>query len=552
MPDQVGNRLDTIIQVNFIDTSPFEYRDLVINEILADPHPQEELPPFEFVELLNISTRIIELSGWQLSDGSKTVSLDSFLLFPDSILIICPTESKEAYAEFGSILTLASWPSLNNGGDKLKLFDPHGSIVDSVSYESEWYKNSDKNNGGWSLEQINPSSLCLGSFNWVASISIDGGTPGKVNSVYLNEVDHNPPQIIQAFITDTLLEVWFSKHLAPGTYINTLLPSLNSSKTSIQIPTNYYTSKLVAPLNVSNKYQIEIVTLDCSGNKGMHQAPIIPISVANEKDIIINEVLFNPYSTGSDFIEIVNTTESYFNLKNYFLKNESSSYAISDTTLILSPNYYLALSKDILFLKNQYLAPDSSLFTTTLPSMPNDNGFVTLASNTGVIIDSVYYSEDFHFSLISNTEGISLERISLNAHSNNKGNWRSAAEANLFATPGYKNSQSVEPKQVGQVTIYPEIITPNNDGIADFCQVSFELPSYAHTITVSAYNLNGQLVKTIANNYIISPNGFFTWDGTDQYGKLLPTAHYVIFTEIVSSNGQTAHFRNKVVVANGF
>jgi len=168
------------------------------------------------------------------------------------------------------------------------------------------------------------------------------------------------------------------------------------------------------------------------------------------------------------------------------------------------------------------------------------------------MIDSIIYNKDYHFSLIDNVEGISLERISFSEPSTSKSNWRSAAESTNYATPGYKNLQSRAPSSEGTITLSPEVITPNNDGQADFTQIGYSLDGLSQTISISVYNLQGQLIKTIANNSIIAPSGFFTWDGTNQQGGVLPTAHYIIVSEIITSDGRILTFRNKVVVANGF
>lgn len=552
LPDLVGNELDTIVQVLFIDPSPYSYRDLIINEIFPDPSPQEDLPPFEFVELLNLSDRIIDLDGWHFADKSKFAEFTNHLIYPDSFLIICSNEAKAEYLLFGETVGTSIWPTLNNDGDALKLTDKNGVLIDSLTYSLDWYNDNSKDNGGWSLEQINPFSKCQGIFNWTASNSTTGGSPGKPNSNYSINTDFEAPEITQALVSDSLLEVWFSELVLPNTYVASILPGNLNAIIEINSPAKYSSVKLSSQLNVANLYTIKIPLEDCDGNKGTSVAILIPIAVPQIGDLIINELLFDPFSGGSDFVEVANTTMNYFNLKGFSIANETSSYLISDTTLLLKPIHFLAVSEDIVFLKNQYLAPDSSLHEADLPSMPNDEGVVLLKTNLGETIDSVNYSSSYHFSLISDVEGISLERISPKEESTTKDNWRSAAQTVGFATPGYVNSQSKTPSKEGKITVYPEILTPNNDGQADFCQVLFALDEQSQAITIRVYNINGQLVKTIASNAIIPPEGFFTWDGTDQQGGVLPTAHYIIISEVITSDGRTLTFRNKVVVANGF
>lgn len=552
LSDTSGNKLDTLVQVYFIDPAPSIFRDVVINEVFADPNPQEDLPLFEFVELLNISDKIIDIGDWKFSDGSKKAIFPNHLLFPDSILIICSVEAQSEYQQYGKTLGLAEWPALNNGSDKLGLITSQMVVADSFTYNQDWYKNSSKADGGWSLEQINPLSKCLGLYNWSASISLAGGTPGKPNSVYSINTDFEPPEITRALATDSLVEVWFSESIVPGSVITSISPGNITSTSNLSTATNYLSFQLDKSLSVDNNYYIDIPLEDCNGNLQSSSSNLIPIATPNKNSIVVNEILFNPYTNGSDFVELFNTTNYFFNLKNYSIANEENSQIISDSTLLLAPNSILALSKNIVFLKNEYLAPDSSLVEAGLPSMPNDEGVVILSSNSGRVIDSAFYSDDYHFSLIANTEGVSLERISPFENSNNKDNWKSAAETTRFATPGYENSQSRMASSVTNITVIPEVLTPNNDGQADYCQIAFSLTEKSRTISIQVFSINGQLVKTIVRNDIISPAGFFTWDGTNEQGGALPTAHYIIVSEVITTDGQTLIFRNKVVVANGF
>lgn len=551
LKDTLGNKSDTVLTVYFIDDSPLHYRDIVINEIFADPSPQEDLPPFEFIELLNMSKKVIDLEGWQYTDGSKTALLPTHYLMPDSLVILCPTQAEASYKLYGSTIGLATWPTLNNGGDSLVLSSAMGEAMDSVAYTDVWYNDAQKDEGGWSLEQINPNYLCQGAFNWTASVNPAGGSPGVQNSVYSNTNGQNP-EVSTALATGTLLELWFTEPLKPGNYGGKILPGNIPFTISLNHADSYATYNLPNPLELTATYTLTLPVQSCFGVGASASANVLPIATPQKGELVINELLFNPYSGGSDFVELFNPTSSHFNLKHFSLTNASHAEDLTDTTLILAPGHYLALSEDILFLKNEYLAPDSSLLETNTPSMPDDEGILVVKNALGITLDSVFYSDSYHFSLLSNTEGVSLERISATEPSTNPNNWRSGAETTNFATPGYENAQSRTPVEEAGITVTPQVITPNNDGRSDFMQIWFELDGQSQVVTITIYNLAGQLIKTVASNAIVPPQGFFTWDGTDQQGAVLPTAHYIVISEITTSDGRTITFKNKAVVANGF
>lgn len=553
LKDITGNILDTLIEnLHFIDLSPHQLHEVVFNELFPDPSPPIDLPEYEFVELLNTSDRIIDLSGWTFTDGSTTAMFESVLLYPDTLLIICPEAAQEFYEPYGTTIGLSSWPTLNNTGDTLMLIDESGSTIDSLVYATEWYNNNEKDEGGWTLEKITLDSKCEGKYNWAASLSSSGGTPGEPNAWSLQHEDTSPPTILGALVEKDSLKVWLNEATVQGNYLALILPNQETVNLTLGQPSDFLIAPMEQTLDGTKTTTLEISLEDCTGNEGTSSGTLIPITSPKQGDLVINELLFNPYTGGSDFVEVFNTTPYFFNLQSFSLANETTSEVLTDSILVIEPNHYWAFSEDILFLKTQYLAPDNSLFETDLPTMPNEDGLLVLLGATETVLDSVYYSEDYHFALLDDVEGVSLERVSPTVESNNSDNWKSAAQTVGFATPGYANSQSVEVSLEGRVTVKPKVITPNNDGQADYCQITFELSGADNVISVNIYNLNGQLINTLANNVLTSPQGFFTWDGTNEQGSPLPTAHYIIVSEVVRSDGRTQRFRNKVVVANGF
>jgi hypothetical protein len=71
------------------------------------------------------------------------------------------------------------FPVLNNDGDAVVVFDPTGRVIDRVDYTDEW-----GGGDGVSLERIHPRLSPSDVLNWSSNVGLEGGTPGRENSVY--------------------------------------------------------------------------------------------------------------------------------------------------------------------------------------------------------------------------------------------------------------------------------------------------------------------------------------------------------------------------------
>jgi hypothetical protein len=127
--------------------------NVVIDELLADPGPPVQLPNAEFIELKNVSATAYNIRNWKLSDGSTTATITSnFLLKPDSFVIICASSAVASFTTFGNTIGVSNFPSLNNDADVISLYSAEGILVHSIGYNSSWYQNAVKSDGGWTLE----------------------------------------------------------------------------------------------------------------------------------------------------------------------------------------------------------------------------------------------------------------------------------------------------------------------------------------------------------------------------------------------------------------
>ncbi|TXH26886.1 MAG: hypothetical protein E6Q99_04055, partial [Elusimicrobia bacterium] len=277
-------------------------RDVVINEFMADPTPVVGLPEVEYLELHNTTTdQTFDLAGWTFSDGGTPVTFPSYVLGPGAYVLVVTQANFGLFPAVTNKIGLSSLPALNNDGDALSLRSNDGTLIDAVTYALSWYQDAVKDDGGWSLEQIDPSNPCSGASNWRASNAAEGGTPGAVNSVFAVVPDVSPPTFTAVLVPSTTsLVLRFSEPLdaasiASGSY--TISPSV-AVQSAVATGADAATLLLAGELTIGQVYTISISGLrDCPGNliaAGSSRSFALP-EAAEAGDVVINEVLYDPF-----------------------------------------------------------------------------------------------------------------------------------------------------------------------------------------------------------------------------------------------------------------
>ncbi len=534
-----------------------QVHSIVFNEIMCDPVPVIGLPEAEYVELFNRSDSPTDLSGWIFADPVVSASLPPYILFPGGYVILCRASLADHFNAFGSVLALSPMPTLNDAGDVLTLTDNQGVLVDSLTYSRNWYRDSEKTGGGWSLERIDPDDVCGDADNWAAATAPAGGTPGGRNSIYARRPDNFGPEIVAVIPLDSVtLLVHFNEKLA------STLPSRNAFSIDgrpgvdhVSFPDALHGSVLLslsAPLAPGKIHELRADVFDCSGNRIEERRAthtfVLP-GKAVTADIVVNEVLFNPRPTGVDFIELFNRSDKVLDIRDWSLRNVLSAgrnfRAITSQTLLIHPQQYLVLTADAATLKNEYATGVERVFVEAdIPSLNDDAGCVTLLDRREQVIDSICYSDKMHSPFLRDDEGVSLERISVASPGMEPSNWRSASSASGFATPGYLNSNAREDAFSGMdVVVEPEIVPPR-----DFARIRYRFGRGGMIANVRIVDHRGRPIRTIAENEMIGTEGFFRWDAEMDNGQPAITGYYMVWFEVFDADGSRATFRKRVVV----
>jgi hypothetical protein len=167
----------------------------------------------------------------------------------------------------------------------------------------------------------------------------------------------------------------------------------------------------------------------------------------------------------------------------------------------------------------------------------------------GAVIDEVAYSSQWHFGLISNAEGVSLERINPAGPSGSSHNWHSAATMAGWGTPGYQNSQLGNAATAGSFAISPGVFSPDNDGRDDIATILYSGFPTGYVGNVTVFNAAGVSVRQLVRNALLAHDGFWTWDGLGEGGERLSSGIYVVFAEFFNLDGKRERFKRAVVLA---
>jgi len=535
------------------------YGNLVFSELMVDPEPVVGLPEVEYIEIYNRCDQTVSLHGWTLCYGAKSYEFPDCSIDSAGFCLLC---SKKTAALLSSRITPAafeSFPILGNTGQLISLKNEHGELITCLEYGEDWYKNEFKAKGGWSLECIDLDNLSGNSSNWNSSSNQDGGTPGYANSVSAIYKDDIVPICTGIFVpASNQIELTFSKTMQPDNLASIanygILPmtTLVSAVMPLKPPFCSVVLMLSDTLESGIMYHLRISNLtDVSGL--FLEEVSIPFGLPEMPsffDLSLNEVLFNPTPSGSDYVEFVNISDKCIDLSQVWLTNKSASGSLnkgvrlSEKPLPCVPGSYwlLSASADDFFSINNGLKIPNGIYLSEFPSMPDISGHLILLTTSAQIVDEIIYKESMHFPLISSYEGVSLEKLNPKLKSLEDASWRSASSASGYGTPGVLNSQYRDLSDMDEegFSIQKKWITPNNDGLDDYLTIHYRVKD-SSLANLTIFDLKGRVIKFLAKNELLASEGFMYWDGTNEDGGLTAFGRYILQTDYFTPSGH----RNK-------
>lgn len=539
------------------------YGDIVFSELMVHPTADGELPE-EYIELYNRTDRDVSLDGWTIASPTRVGRITAGAVKAHGYALV-----GRRMAALGDTLAVTSRPTLTDGGMSLRLADARDVAVAALTYSDRWYGDEAKQAGGYALEKVDVNNLEETAANWQASNDERGGTPHTLNSVAAANPDNTPPSCLSFEVAGSQVRLNFSEAidgeaLSAGSFaIDKGLGAAQDVLFSSQSPASL-TLRFAQPLAPGAIYTLAVeaaavcdLSQNCSGDftlpVGLSEAPA-------PADIAINEVLFNPFAGGVDFVELYNRSEKIVALQGLQIANRKASGALNKAYRLpaypLFPRSYVVLTTSPEAVQAHYACPHPLAFIAlaTMPSYPNDAGCVALLDSAGAAMEDFYYTEKMHSGILADRKGVSLERINPDRPAAEASNWLSAAQAAGFATPTGENSQHSERVNTSPdaVSLFPEVFSPDGDGFDDVLFVAYAMPTEGYIANITVFDAAGRVARTLCRSITLAVKGQLSWDGTCDNGAIAPIGLYVVMVEAFSLEGKVSRYKKTCVVGARF
>jgi hypothetical protein len=561
--DMSGNCYERIsVEFTLICPDP---GDVIITEIMADPLPVVSLPAKEYLEIMNRSPFVLNLKKWNLETESQKALFPDAEITPGDYIILCQPADTSTFSCFGKVIGLKSFPSLTDDGRMLWISDSLGNMIHGVEYSSSWYGNKLKEKGGWSLEMIDTGYPFYTEGNWEASSSGSGGTPGKINSSTRNNADQIFCGIENVFPEDSInINVTFSETLFNLAGSTAKISIEDKATAEVLLSEPLLRSFVIKPqLQVERgKIYSLAISSDVTDFAGNHASRSsfgfgIPEKAAR-RDIVFNELLFNPFPGEPDYIELFNCSDKVIDASQLYLASINSESGdtseiipLSDEHRCIIPGIFFTITTDKAKVIERYSSsdPENIFNISSLPSMPDDKGHLLLLNRNLDMIDEVIYSDKMQYSLLAESEGVSLEKIRPEMESNESTNWYSASETSGWGTPGKENSVfSREKEDNDRIVFSSPRISPDNDGIEDALVIDVDASGLGNVISLTIFDETGGFIRRLRENFFAQSKTSVVWDGTANDGSLVETGVYIVLIELYNDKGKTKSWKKVCTV----
>jgi len=455
---------------------------VVISEIMFNPLDRADGRNLEFVELFNALGEPQDISGYRLDGAADFTFPPNTVMPPGGFLVVAqsPADVQTVYGIAGVLGPFSNTNSLPNDRGTVELRHRTGAMFLEANYDTEapWPIAAD--GAGHSLVLARPSYGERSVEAWAASDSL-GGSPGRLDPVTLDPLRN---VVINEFLAHTdppaldFIEL-YNHSTQPvdisGCFLsddrntnkftippNTILPSrgfvsFNQTELGFALSSG---GERIYFRNAANTRVLDAVRFEAQangvsfgrypdgapgGSELITETPGAINSPLLIRDVVINEIMYNPISRDSDdeFVELHNRGGTAANLGGWRLAGGISFTFPANASM--SAGGYLVIARNAarLISRNPALNVNNTLgdFNGSLANggerialaMPDPsfstNGNVITTNLNYVVMDEVTYRDGGRWGQWSDGGGSSLELIDPRSDNRLAANWADSDES---------------------------------------------------------------------------------------------------------------------------
>ncbi len=473
---QWGTILLTTLGLLYLSASNLESSPdavVVFNEIQYNPQgPSEE---GEWIELFNQMGVLTDLSGWRIDGIDFTFPPRTFIA-PGGYLVVAKQPTAGQLGPFSG--------NLENGGEKLRLLNQSGRLMDELSYgdDGRWPASAD--GSGVTLSKLNPYTANMPPENWTFSSLVDG-TPGRENfpqpptehPLVINEM---PPSASEEFwveLANTGLEEISLGGLvvcAGGdpTRKHVLEEAILSSGAFLLLTGEELGFRPAANEKLFLYDSGEARVLDAceqtgrlrgrsSSRAGSYLYPLAPTPGAPNQfafhdEVVISEIMYNPPPIPSEapsdevvtdstnqWVEVTNRTDGPVSLAGWEF-DDGISFTFAPNT-VLEGGESACVARDETAFRLAY--PGARLLGEFDGSLSRSSERLSLRDHHRNPVDVVHYHDSGRWPHIPDGGGASLELRDLHADNSIAESWASSNESHQTAWRTYVYQGTLNPSQ---------------------------------------------------------------------------------------------------------
>lgn len=516
---------------------------VVLNEVLYDPEGADT--GLEFVEIMNCGRESVSLAGWVLETGNgaspddwtvEWIGGDFDELAPGALFVV----GEAAVVPAPDVVTALD---LQNGPDAVRITDG-AVVVDVVGWGEPlfagYYEGAPAPDvpGGSSLAR---SPDCFDhADNALDFIACPTPTPGARNAAEydLALAVRHPARFIFPTGGPVRLECVVRNVGSLSTEGHAVVvelladggdaPVASASSDSALAPRDSVALFLEWPAPAPG-YHAGAVRLDPGPDENLsNNACGTSFTVgAPGGMLVVNEVMYSPADSGTEWIEFVNLSPDAVRLGGWLVGDDRDAFALeADSLAWVPPGGFVVVASDTALLPGV----SSPLMEMETWEALSADDTVVLLDRYETVIDRVSYDDRW-----GGGRGVSLERVRPDMPAGDPGNWGSSVSPE-GGTPGRTNSIHIAsfPTE-GRLTVSPNPFSPDGDGRNDRTAVALDLPVAQAIARVTVYDALGRVRAVLLDHTHVASRHEVLWDGTGLDGTPLPSGLYIVCLEALSA-----------------